>query len=125
METRWGSLAFPPEAHGLHCPSPLPGCSKRAMPSESPKPLSAALTITRIHCPAGAAGDGAINEEDLTLILRQLAGSGLSDSEVANLVRRVFAATGASTDRGITFAEYRNALSGTHIELQVDVPAED
>ncbi|GAB4820563.1 hypothetical protein N2152v2_007609 [Parachlorella kessleri] len=70
-------------------------------------------------------GDGAINEEDLTLILRQLAGSGLSDSEVANLVRRVFAATGASTDRGITFAEYRNALSGTHIELQVDVPAED
>ena len=76
-------------------------------------------------CPAGAAGDGTINEEDLTLILRQLAGSGLSDSEVANLVRRVFAAAGASTERGITFAEYRNALSGTHVELRVDVPAED
>jgi hypothetical protein len=71
------------------------------------------------------AGDGSISEEDLTLILRQLAGSGLSDTEVGNLVRRVFAAAGASTERGMTFAEYREALGATHVALQVDIPAED
>ena len=71
------------------------------------------------------AGDGAINEEDLTLILRQLAGSSLSDAEVGNLVRRVFGAAGASSELGITFAEYRQALGGTQVALQVDVPAED
>lgn len=70
-------------------------------------------------------GDGAIDEEDLTLILRQLAGSGLSEEEVGSLVNRVFAAAGASKERGITFPEYRAALEGTQITLQVDVPSED
>jgi hypothetical protein len=45
---------------------------------------------------------------------------------VANLVKRVFAAAGASTERGITFVEYCAALEGTEVALQVDVPpAED
>ena len=71
------------------------------------------------------AGDGAISEEDMTLILRQLAGSSLSEAEVGNLVRRVFAAAGASTERGLTFPEYREALAGTNIGLQVEIPVED
>lgn len=92
--------------------------------------------LTGVHCaglwhvalpprPTPPPGDGAINEEDLTLILRQLAGSSLTDAEVSNLVRRVFAAAGASSERGLTFAEYREALAGTQIGLQVEVPVED
>lgn len=74
------------------------------------------------HCPAG---DGAISEEDLTLILRQLAGGGLSEVEVGNLVRRVFVAAGANAERGLTFPEYRAALESTEVALQVDIPADD
>ncbi len=91
--------------------------------------LQQATPPSRLHQPQrprpALAGDGAISEEDLTLILRQLAGGGLSDGEVGNLVRRVFAAVGASTERGIAFVEYREALAGTRVALQVEVPAED
>lgn len=37
----------------------------------------------------GGAGDGAISEEDMEIVLRQLAGSSLSDAELKGIIRKV------------------------------------
>lgn len=60
----------------------------------------------------------------MEIVLRQLAGSSLSDDELHSIVARVLRAA-ADPQRGLTFAEYRAALEGVGAELHVDVPIED
>lgn len=69
-------------------------------------------------------GDGAISEEDMEIVLRQLAGSSLSDEELKSIIRKVMK-NAAASDRGLTFAEYRAALEGQEISLHVEVPIDD
>lgn len=60
----------------------------------------------------------------MEIVLRQLAGSSLSDDELHSIVARVLRAA-ADPQRGLTFAEYRAALEVVGAELHVDVPIED
>lgn len=69
-------------------------------------------------------GDGAISEEDMEIVLRQLAGSSLSDAELKSIIAKVMR-SGAASERGLTFPEYRAALEGLEVDLHVDTPVED
>ena len=68
-------------------------------------------------------GDGIVSKEDMDLIIRQAAGSSLTDNEVAVLVKRVFQKAGAS-DRGLDLIQFAGALESSQVGLCVDVPVE-
>jgi len=67
--------------------------------------------------------DGFVSEEDIALILRQMAGAGLTEDELQKLVKHVQSA--AASSKGLSFAEYKKALDGVDVYLQVKVPVED
>ncbi|KAL4457899.1 hypothetical protein ABPG75_012764 [Micractinium tetrahymenae] len=69
-------------------------------------------------------GDGAISEEDMEIVLRQLAGSSLSDEELKSIIAKVMRTAGVG-ERGLTFPDYKAALEGLEIDLHVEVPIED
>ncbi|KAL4424997.1 hypothetical protein ABPG77_002882 [Micractinium sp. CCAP 211/92] len=68
-------------------------------------------------------GDGAISEEDMEIVLRQLAGSSLSDDELKSIIAKVMRSAGVG-ERGLTFPEYKAALEGLEVDLHVEVPLE-
>ena len=49
-------------------------------------PSSISLTACCCSCPAG---DGAVSQDDMEIVLRQLAGSSLSDDELHSIIRKV------------------------------------
>jgi serine/threonine-protein phosphatase 2B regulatory subunit len=65
-----------------------------------------------------------VSTEDMGIVLRQLAGSSLSDDELHSIISKVMRAA-ADPRRGLTFPEYKAALDGAGVELRVEVPVED
>lgn len=68
-------------------------------------------------------GDGIISEEDLSLILRQLAGSSLTDGDIKVLAEKTMQTAGAKK-HGLTIKDYAHAMKDVPIELHVEIPVE-
>jgi serine/threonine-protein phosphatase 2B regulatory subunit len=69
-----------------------------------------------------ADGDGRVGRDDLDLVLRQLAGSSLSEDEVAAALDAALARAPAGA---LTLDDFRNALAGRDLAMAVDVPLAD
>ena len=81
-DSPWGRRRLvAPAAH-----SERGACRGRLTASQPPTPgLSLPHPVTCLPC----AGDGAISEEDMEIVLRQLAGSSLSDAELGSIIQKV------------------------------------
>lgn len=69
-------------------------------------------------------GDGVISKEDMELIVRQSAGSSLSENEVQSLVEKVRSHAGVKSGEGLGYPEFKAAMDGIPIGLAVEVPIE-
>lgn len=112
----------------VSCSNTLPApCAALACAAHQPPysllpapPAAPFLSPSLPPCP----GDGAISEEDLEIVLRQLAGSSLAAGELRSIIAKVLRGAAAS-ERGLTFPEYKAALEGVELDLHVEVPLED
>jgi serine/threonine-protein phosphatase 2B regulatory subunit len=66
-------------------------------------------------------GDGIVSKEDMDLIVRQAAGSSLTEKEVSAVVERVFEKAGAS-EIGLDLPEFKAALERAPVGLHVEIP---
>ena len=84
-----------------------------------------------------ADGDGTVSRADLALMVRALAGSGLSDAEVDSVVAGALVEAGERAARagggtegtatppdGLTLDDFRRALGGRELGMAVDVPTD-
>lgn len=63
-----------------------------------------------------------MGRDDLDIVLRQLAGSSLSEDEVAAALDAALARAPAGA---LTLDDFRNALAGRDLAMAVDVPLAD
>lgn len=70
------------------------------------------------------AGDGFISEDDMAQTLRYLIGSTLAEAELRSVIERTMVAAGADA-KGLTFAQYKEALGDTQLALNLEVPTGD
>ncbi|KFM26967.1 Calcineurin subunit B [Auxenochlorella protothecoides] len=69
-------------------------------------------------------GDGFISEDDMAQTLRYLIGSTLAEAELRSVIERTMVAAGADA-KGLTFAQYKEALGDTQLALNLEVPTGD
>eukprot|EP00201_Polytomella_parva_P009700 CAMPEP_0175059698 /NCGR_PEP_ID=MMETSP0052_2-20121109/12578_1 /TAXON_ID=51329 ORGANISM="Polytomella parva, Strain SAG 63-3" /NCGR_SAMPLE_ID=MMETSP0052_2 /ASSEMBLY_ACC=CAM_ASM_000194 /LENGTH=99 /DNA_ID=CAMNT_0016325279 /DNA_START=284 /DNA_END=583 /DNA_ORIENTATION=- len=76
-------------------------------------------------------GDGILSRDDLLIMLRQLAGSSMSDAELDEVIDRVLKETQASAPatnasvHGIDLQTYKTTLAGVDLShMVVEVPIE-
>ena len=68
---------------------------------------------------------GIVSADDLAIMLRQLAGSSLTDDAISALVSRALAEAGGPAGSGLTLADFKAALPNGDLEgMRVTVPTE-
>jgi serine/threonine-protein phosphatase 2B regulatory subunit len=66
-----------------------------------------------------------VSADDLAIMLRQLAGSSLTDDAISALVSRALAEAGGPAGSGLTLADFKAALPNGDLEgMRVTVPTE-
>jgi serine/threonine-protein phosphatase 2B regulatory subunit len=76
-----------------------------------------------LFCPVAAVCAGVVTFDDMQIMLRQLAGSSLSDEDINTLVKR--ALTEAGAPHGLTLQQFQQTLSAQELAgMVVEVPVE-
>jgi len=69
-------------------------------------------------------GDGIVSASDMQLVLRQLAGSSISDSQIKSLIAQVESAA-EGWEGGLKLDQFAKALEGCEICMEADLPEGD
>lgn len=76
-----------------------------------------------LSCPALRVAAGVVTFDDMQIMLRQLAGSTVSDEDINTLVKRALAE--ANAPQGLTLQKFKETLSAQELAgMVVEVPTE-